>query len=277
MSQYIALKKNGRPSMDSQYAAISSHVRTAMLNHTRPFTTCIVFEDHKGDMGSLGTGSYFRHSDSGHLLTAGHVAFESNYFKLGHSIRQGEEPYAVNRSWDILGNAPEWDLDLAAAEIDPAHLDLPKDGSEFDKILKTDVPLSRFAENTDDIENDWLWVCGYPKYQQTPMPILKRLVSKPIGALTACSQRIPHGLDTNVFGVVDYEIQADPKTNRPLNPKGFSGALVWNTCRAKKGNEWKASDAQVVGVVARYYGQHPNGEDPVGYRGLIACNYSGMF
>lgn len=256
--------------MDARQRAMAEQVKRAMFDHTKPFTTCLVFEDHKGDMGSLGTGSYFRYLNSAHLLTAGHVAFEGNYFQIGHSIQREAEPYAVNNSWDILGNAPEWDLDLATVEIEPTHLDLPEDWHDFQKILRTDVPLARYGKTTDDIESDWLWLCGYPKYQQTPMPILKRRYSKPVGVLVACSQRIPSGLDTNVFGVVDYQIQADPNTGKPINPQGFSGALVWDTCRAKKGKEWTAFDAKVIGVVARYYGQNPNGEDPIGFRGLIA-------
>jgi hypothetical protein len=226
-----------------------------MKEHTGPSLSkiCGAFDDQTGEL--VGSGTIVLLRGKPYLLTAEHVARKlfaekadgSRKFPGGlcHSVGDGERMMWVAFPWHAWSRPK----DIAATRIDPIVL-------EETRVVP--LPASRFALNTENLNDDLYFVHGWPGKESRFTTFCGRGVvsrSQPYGGWLTDQTTWPY-FDPKVHVAITYPmteiIDARGQPAQLSLPGGMSGSLLWKTNRVGAGAAWTPDQATVVGLVHRF-------------------------
>ncbi len=226
-----------------------------MKEHTGPSLSkiCGAKTENTGEL--VGSGTIIDLRGRPYLLTAEHVAKQlfaeatdgSRKYAEGlcHSVGNGQRMMRIAFPW-YAWSKPK---DIAATRIEPVVLE----GTRV-------VPLeaSRFARNTDGLDDDLYFVHGWPGKNSRFTPFFGRGIvstSQPYGGWLTDETTWPH-FDPKVHIAISYPMtKLIDESGQPAElpyPSGVSGSLLWKTNRAGGGAAWTPEMATVTGLVHRF-------------------------
>lgn len=227
----------------SYLTSIYFDVLEAMRAHVRPFVTPIskVLSHDHGEQ--LGTGSYIDIHSQRYLLTNEHVARELQQSSIAHQFYGSDNVFRCINPM-VADPAP---VDAALAFIEDevwghsAH-------------TAGQIPLSRCASKHAPLENELLFLVGYPGARSKFL--FNTLITPGVPYLTQEAPLLESHGNTQYHFALHYSpekaISPDARAQPLPPPPGMSGSLVWNTrvleCH-NAGVKWTPAEAQVTGLV----------------------------
>lgn len=232
---------------------INRQVSRAMLKHVKPCVTPITsaLQDDTGEL--IGTGGYVEHSGRKLLVTAEHVAVTVKKQTLVHRFHESDNYYRVTQPF----HAAPLSIDVAVSPLEErVWNDAPHKAWAF--------PQNRVAQAHAPVERELFFLIGYAGSRHYFSPAGKLMITPGTPYLTQEVPQLPlgravtHGLyDPAYHFALEYLPEAAETVDQgaaplPENPKGFSGALVWNTrfveCMSL-GRAWSPQDAVLTGTL----------------------------
>jgi Protein of unknown function (DUF2934) len=213
---------------------------------------CGNIDENTGEL--LGTGTLMSFQGRLYLVSAQHVAIEmltevtvgKRKYPMGlsHSVGTGHHMLNILNPWTAWASP----VDVAATRISTGGLA---------QMEVHSICMSKFALDTNDLENDLYFVQGFPGSQSRFTAFAGRGVastSLPFGGWlcdsgwSAFDPKMHFAITFPASEVIDEQNKA-----RSLpHPGGMSGSLIWKSNRQHVGAEWTPNHAEIVGVAQRY-------------------------
>ncbi|WP_426042727.1 hypothetical protein [Brevundimonas sp. TWP2-3-4b1] len=232
---------------------MNRQVSRAMLKHVKPCVTPITsaLQDETSEL--IGSGGYVEHDGRRLLVTAQHVATTLNQHSLAHRFHDSDNYYRVTQPF----HAAPLPIDVAASPLeDHVWNHAPHKAWAF--------PQSRVAQAHAPFERELFFLIGFAGSRHYFSPAGKLMITPGTPYLTQEVAPPPEGrlvthehFDPAYHFALEYLPEAAETVDEgaeplPENPKGFSGALVWNTrfveCTSL-GQVWSPQEAVLTGTL----------------------------
>ena len=212
-----------------------------MAVYTQP-SLAAIYGSRNTEKGELvGSGTFLNLHGNPYLLTAAHIALISEkYIGLAHSRSNGFTPSYLTHPYQILDEH----LDICLVRIE---------ASTLRETAITPLNASKIAKTSSNINNDILFVHGYPGQRSKFFTFANGVASKTLPYGTVIGRSVCDWFDERVHFALEYP--ADnliDETSSPTTlviPSGLSGSAVWKTNQHTLSNTWKPDAAEIVGLV----------------------------
>lgn len=226
-----------------QWQDLCAQVTSEMLHHVKPFVSPIskILSDDHGE--HLGSGSYVGAPSARFLITNEHVARHIRSAPLTHQFLDADVVLRCTNNFVV----EEDPVDVAASQISV-------DSWSHCQHSSLCIPLERFAESHDPVEDELLFIIGYSGERSTFHFGTLNCPGTPY-LTQECQMPTEIGEPRFHFAIhynTEYATQL-PGPHRELpTPPGMSGSLVWNTRAVetlRSSRSWDPSMACVTGIV----------------------------
>jgi hypothetical protein len=194
----------------------------------------------------IGTGWFLEDNAHGRIVTARHVVTEArDIARIGFSRDNGAKCVRPKGDWTL----PTQSVDLACATLWPGALDC---------CPKSILPKARLAQSSDQVENDVLFVHGFPGRKS--FAIASGLMLKSHGLATAILLPPLENSFSPRFLIAyssDGIHKSDGSPGDCPEPRGMSGSPVWRANWTGNPSTWNAGMATVVGVAVEWSQEYP--------------------
>lgn len=228
----------------NEFDNICTDAAIKMRKHVLPFTSPISCAKENDYGEHHGTGSYIESEGTKYLITNEHVARAINQLPITHTFWDTEDIFQIKHPV-LTVTAP---IDIALCLVNQSTWEYGQHNSKA-------IPINRFANSHDPIENELLFIAGFSGQRSNFQ--FEHLSTPGTPFLTQESPFPENESDANKkyhFSLnykPDLATSVDGTSILP-NPPGLSGSLVWDTKRIKyyrDGLSWKPECAKVTGIV----------------------------
>lgn len=222
---------------------LCAQVTSKMLHHVKPFVSPItkILSDDYGE--HLGSGSYVGAPSARFLITNEHVARHIRSAPLAHQFLDADVVLRCTNNFVV----EEEPVDVAASQISV-------DSWSHCQHSSLCIPLERFAESHDPVEDELLFMIGYSGERSSFHFGTLNCPGTPY--LTQECQMPAEIGEPRFHFAIHYNTERArqlPGPRRELpTPPGMSGSLVWNTRAVetlRSSRSWDPSMACVTGIV----------------------------
>ena len=231
------------PLSDAEKQRIMMASFDAMKFYTLQNLTAVYSVHGDGFGALLGSGTFINLKGQPYILTAGHVFRDGEPFPcLAHSTSYGAKPKPIT-NWQHESELPE---DAGLVRLDQDALS---------GTAKAALGSGNLAANSEGVEDDLLFLQGFPGAKSKPIKMLDGVFSEshPYGAATGESKKYPW-FDPKMHIALDYSakgmINPDGSAADPVEPYGLSGSALWKlNIAGTSAKKWSPDKAKIVGVV----------------------------
>lgn len=224
------------------------HVLDRMKRYTKP-AIAAVYGVEAEDHGLLvGSGTFMQILGATHLVSVSHVLEIAMEFQfLAHSNDYGTKPVPMKFPFHLQ----PYPLDLGFTRVDQEAMV---------QGAVTPWPVEVLAGATGDLDNDILFIHGYPGERSKWLPIINGGVtaeSLPLGTVVRHEETGWVDFDPQLHFAMEYWrdgwFDEKGRTMSRPNPHCLSGSAVWRVnIKGRNHKDWRPEDARIVGILHRY-------------------------